>query len=92
MSLLSLILTFSILMWYCIDRLKLMWEDLSFGRYITMTVAAIFAGALCYAYKLDIVYALQLVEEVTVMGQVLTALLLMGGSSAISEVIQKIKV
>lgn len=92
MTLLGLILSFSILMWYCIDRLKLMWEGLAYGKYITMAVAAVFAAGLSYAYNLDIVYALELVQEVTPMGQVLTALLLMGGSSAISEVIQKIKV
>ena len=46
MTLLGLILSFSILMWYCIDRLKLMWEGLAYGKYITMAVAAVFAAGL----------------------------------------------
>ena len=92
MNLLGLIVSFSVLMWYCIDRFKLAWEGHPYGRYITMAVAAIFGFVLSFAYGLDLVYALGLVTEVTLVGKGLTALLLMGGSSAISEVIQKIKV
>ena len=92
MSLLGLIVSFSVLMWYCIDRMKLSWEGFAYGRYITMAVAAVFAFALSFAYNLDLVYALELVGEITPMGKVLTSLLLMGGSSAISEVIDKIKI
>ena len=91
MELTSLIISFATLMWYCIDRLKIMWEDCHYGRYITMTVAAIFAFALSFAYDLDIVCALGFMSNITTMGKILTSLLLMGGSSAISEIIERIK-
>ena len=91
MDLLALILMLSAVMWYVIDRIKDSWASLSWGKYITMAVAAVFGFALSFGYQLDIVYALGLVPEVGVVGQVLTALVLMGGSSAVSEIIAKVK-
>lgn len=91
MDLLALILMLSAVMWYVIDRVKPYWADLSWGKYITMSAAALFGFALTFGYQLDIVYALGLVPEVGVIGQVLTALVLMGGSSAVSEIISKVK-
>ena len=92
MDLLALILALSIVMWYCIDRVKPMWETLANGKYITMGVAAIFGFALAFSYGLDLVFALGLVTEASLMGKILTGLVLMGGSSAVSEIIGKVKV
>ena len=91
MDLLALILMLSSVMWYVIDRVKVNWAKLSWGKYITMVCAAAFGFALSFGYQLDIVYALGLVPEVGVIGQILTGLVLMGGSSAVSEVISKVK-
>ena len=91
MDLLALILMLSAVMWYVIDRVKPYWAELSWGKYLTMSVAAMFGFALSFGYRLDIVYALGLVPEVDVIGQILTALVLMGGSSAVSEIISKVK-
>lgn len=91
MEMLSVILAVSIIMWYIIDRLKHLWEKLSFANYVTMAVAAVFAFALAFGYHLDIMMALKVVSESSTMGTVMTALLLMGGSSAVSEIVSKIK-
>lgn len=91
MELLSMILMLSALMWYVIDRAKVMWADLSWGKYITMLVSACFGAAICYGYKLDIVYALGLSSDINIVGQALTVLVLMSGSSAVSEIIAKVK-
>ena len=91
MDLLALILMLSSVMWYVIDRIKGNWSTLSYGKYITMACAALFGFALSFGYNLDIVYALGLVPEVGVIGQILTGLVLMGGSSAVSEIIAKVK-
>lgn len=91
MDLLALILMLSAVMWYVIDRIKGNWASLSWGKYITMAVAAAFGFALSFGYQLDIIYALGLVPEVGVVGQILTGLVLMGGSSAVSEIITKVK-
>ena len=91
MDLLALIIMLSAVMWYVIDRVKPYWAEVSFGKYITMAVAALFGFALSFGYGLDIIYALGLVPEVGVIGQILTGLVLMGGSSAVSEIIAKVK-
>ena len=91
MKLLETILIISTLMWYVIDRIKPAWASVKCGHYITMAAAAVMAAAICVGYKLDIVYALGLSEGVEPIGIALTALLCMGGSSAVSEFIAKIK-
>jgi hypothetical protein len=91
MDLLSLILALSIIMWYVIDRLKPMWEAVSYSKYITMAIAALFGFGLSFSYTLDLVFALGFVDAVSVVGQILTALVLVGGSSAVSETIAAIK-
>jgi hypothetical protein len=91
MELMALILMLSAVMWYVIDRVKPYWAEVSYGKYITMGVAAAFGFALSFGYGLDIVYALGLVPEVGVIGQILTGLILMSGASAVSEIIAKVK-
>jgi hypothetical protein len=91
MEALSLIIALSAVLWYCIDRFKPMWENLSWGKYMTMLVAAVGSFALVFSFNLDIIAAIELVSEITVAGKVLTGLVLMSGSSAISEIITKIK-
>ena len=91
MEALSLIIALSAVLWYCIDRFKPMWENLSWGKYMTMLVAAVGSFALVFSFNLDIIAAIELVSEITIAGKVLTGLVLMSGSSAISEIIAKIK-
>ena len=56
-----------------------------------MIIAAAGSFALAFSFKLDLVYALELVENITPAGEVLTALVLMSGSSAVSEIITRVK-
>jgi hypothetical protein len=91
MTALALIIALSAVLWYCIDRFKPMWEDVSWGKYITILVAAAGSFGLVFSFDLDIVAALELVESVSIAGKVITGLVLMSGSSAISEIIAKVK-
>ena len=91
MDALALIIALSAVLWYCIDRFKPMWENVSWGKYITIAVAALGSFGLVFSFNLDIVTALGLVSEMTIAGNIITALVLMSGSSAISEIISKIK-
>ena len=68
-----------------------MWESVSWGKYITIAVAALGSFGLVFSFNLDIIAALGLVSEMTIAGNIITALVLMSGSSAISEIISKIK-
>ena len=91
MDALTLIIALSAVLWYCVDRFKPMWENVSWGKYITMLIAAAGSFSLVFSFNLDLVAALELVGEITVAGKILTGLVLMSGSSAISEIISRIK-
>lgn len=90
MEMLALIISLSIIMWYIIDRFKEMWEGTKYGKYITMAVSAVFAFAISFGFGVDIILALGLVQEGSVIGTVITALALMSGSSAVSEIIERV--
>lgn len=91
MDSLTLILALSAIIWYCIDRVKVMWANVPYGKYITTAMAGLLGAAAVFGYHLDLIQALGVVNEVTIIGQVVTVLGLMGGSSAISEIIARIK-
>ena len=92
MDALTLIIALSAVLWYCVDRFKPLWETLAWGKYVTMAVAAFGAFALVFSFNLDVLAAIALVSEITTAGKIITGLILMSGSSAISEIITKIKV
>ena len=91
MEMITLIIAMSAIMWYLIDRFKPLWSELSFGKYITIVISALFAFGLTFAFGLDLVFACGLFAEMTVAGQILTGFVLMSGSSAVAEIIERIK-
>lgn len=91
MEMLQIIIVVSVIMWYIIDRFKPLWENWKYGKYVTIALSAVFAFALAFGYKLDIMAALGVVAEASALGTVLTGLTLMGGSSAVSELIERVK-
>ena len=91
MDALTLIMALSAVLWYCIDRMKTIWSGLSWGKYITMTIAAIGSFGLAFGFDLDLLMAIGLIEKITLAGKIVTSFVLMSGSSAISEIIEKIK-
>lgn len=91
MEMLSLIFALSIIMWYVIDRFKPLWDKKSWGKYVTIAVAALFAFGLSFGFGLNLVFGLGLIDSVTIQDQILTGFALMSGSSALSEIIEKIK-
>ena len=92
MNSITLIMALSAVIWYVIDRCKPMWAEKAWGKYVTTGVAGILGAAVVFGYDLDIVCAMGMAAEMTVVGQILTVLSLMCGSSAISEIITRIKV
>lgn len=91
MEMLSLILALSAVLWFLVDRFKPLWEGLSFGKYITLLVAGIGAFALVFSFNLDLILACDLVEATTIAGKIMTGLVLMSGSSAVAEIIERVK-
>ena len=91
MDMLGLIFSLSMIMWYIIDRFKPLWEEFTYGKYITMSISAAAGFALVFSLGLDILVGLGLLTSITMAGQIMTGFVLMAGSSAISEVISLIK-
>ena len=88
---LTLIIALSAVLWFIVDKFKPLWAEKSWGKYITMAVSAIGGFGLTFAFGLDLICACGLVENLTLAGQILTGLILMSGSSAVAEVIERIK-
>lgn len=91
MEMLSLILALSAVLWFLVDRFKPIWEGLSFGKYITLLVAGIGAFTLVFSFNLDLILACGLVKATTIAGKIMTGLVLMSGSSAVAEIIERVK-
>lgn len=91
MQMLTLLLALSAIIWYVVDRAKPLWANLSWGKYLTIAVVAVLAAAAVFTYGLDILCAVAVTETVTIVGEILTVLVLMSGSSAVSEVVSRIK-
>ncbi|MBR3295538.1 MAG: hypothetical protein IKI62_04765, partial [Clostridia bacterium] len=84
------ILSFSLIIWILIDRFKGLWENCRFKSYITSAVALVLGVAVAVFYKLDIVVALGLADVVSPLGIMFTALALMGGSSCVAEIMERV--
>ena len=91
MEMLTLIVALSAVLWYVVDRFKTGWDALPYGKWITVIVAGIGSFCLVFSFGLDLIFACGLVDSVSMAGQILTGFVLMSGSSAISEVIARIK-
>ena len=91
MNKLTLIFALSTIIWYIVDRVKPVWAKLKYSKYITIGLAAVLSCIVTIVYNLDIIYGFELVESPNIVGNILTALLMMSSSSAIAEVINKIK-
>ena len=91
MEMLTLIIALSAVLWYVVDRFKSGWDALPYGKWITVIIAGIGSFCLVFSFGLDLIFACGLVDSVSMAGQILTGFVLMSGSSAISEVIARIK-
>lgn len=84
------IISFSIIVWIFLDRLKKLWQSNKYSSIITSGLALLFGLAIAFLYNLDLVAELSLSEQPTILGHIFTGLAIMGGSSCINELLQKI--
>lgn len=90
MDMLVLIVALSTIMWYIINRFKPLWNELKYGRYITIAIAAIFGFGLAFGLGVDLLFAMGLIETVTIIGKIITGFTLMAGSSAVAEILEAV--
>jgi hypothetical protein len=87
MDTLTYVLTLSTVMWYVIDRVKKLWADLSWGRWITVALAIIAGMGISFGLNIDVLFSLGVLETAGVVGKIVTGLALASGASGISELI-----
>ena len=92
MSSIALILSLSAIIWYIVDRCKPVWQGYSWSKYVTSAVAGALGAAVVFGYNLDLIHAMGIVNNISIVGQIITVFAFMCGSSAISEIIARIKV
>ena len=85
------ILAFSAILWVFIDRAKKLWAELSWGRWITTSLAVIGGFLLAFGYGLDLLQAVGLTDTITIGGQVFAGLAVAAGSSCINEILDKVQ-
>ena len=88
---LTLLFVLSTIIWFVIDRVKPFWNGLSWGKYVTIAVAAVLGAVVVFTYGIDILVALAVTNQVTIVGEILSTLVIMSGSSALSELLALIK-
>lgn len=91
MSLVGQIIAFSLVIWFCIDRIKFLWSDYSWGKYITLVLSIGLGEAFAFCFNLDFIYAVELFSEVTIAGKIFTGIILSAGASPIAELVETIK-
>lgn len=90
-EMLTLLFVLSTIIWFVIDRVKPFWSGLSYGKYVTIAVAAVLGAVVVFTYGIDILVALAVTNQVTIVGEILSTLVIMSGSSALSELLALIK-
>lgn len=90
-EMLTLLFVLSTIIWFVIDRVKPFWSGLSCGKYVTIAVAAVLGAVVVFTYGIDILVALAVTNQVTIVGEILSTLVIMSGSSALSELLALIK-
>ena len=89
MDMIMIIVALSTILWYVIDNLKeKIWAGTKYSSYITIIAAALGSFALVFGYGLDAIYALGIVDHVSTIGEILTALAMMSGSAVVSEIVE----
>ena len=93
MEAVTLLLTFSGMVWYIIDRIKPLWSSVSWGKWITVGVSGLLCGLGTWSLNLNIFAALGFEPVLPAVAQyVITTIILMSGSSCVSEILEKFKV
>lgn len=90
-EMMTLLFVLSTIIWFVIDRAKPLWAALSWGKYVTIALAAVLGAVVVFTYGIDILVALAVTSQVTVVGEILSTLIIMSGSSALSELLELIK-
>jgi hypothetical protein len=86
----AILIIFSLVLWWAIDRVKKAWERLPCASLVTSMVALAIGLALAFAQNLDLLFALSLTDAPGFVGRIFAGVALMAGSSGINELLDKL--
>lgn len=92
MTILAQISGFSLVLWFCVDRVKILWNKYSWGKYITLCLSIALGEVLAFGFKLDFIYGTELFDSVSIIGMIVTGIILSAGASPIAELVEMLKV
>lgn len=90
MNEMTTIVILSTILWLLVDWLKPLWEQVKGAKYITMGIALVGAIAITVTFGLDLLLAIGVSNEYTVIGAVFAALSMTAGSGMLNEIIKAI--
>lgn len=82
---LTIIALLGLVIWNLIDFFKVYWKDAPYSRWITLGASALMSFGCAFTFNLDIINAIIPSLPVSILGTIITALSLMGGSSFLSK-------
>lgn len=90
MNEMTTIIILSTILWLIVDWLKPLWEKVNGAKYITMALALVGSVAITFTFKLDLLLAIGVSDQYTVIGAVFAALSMTAGSGMLNEIIKAI--
>ncbi len=74
------------IMWLFIDWAKPLWTSSAYARYISIAVALAGAAAITATFGLDLLVAIGIAADVTIVGHVFAALAIAAGSALLNQI------
>lgn len=91
MDKLTIILCLSAVIWFILDRAKYLWSNCKYGKWVTFGSSLVLSCVSAFLLNLDLLNALSIISEITVIGKIFTALAISSGSSVVAELITFVK-
>ena len=89
------IIVFAVVVWWIIDQVKRVYPVLkipeNWQKIVTIVLAVAMGAGCAWGYKLDLLLELAITDTVTFGGQVFAGVAIAAGSSAVFELVEKMK-
>lgn len=85
------ILALATILWVLIDWVKPLYENLKCSRYITIGISVVCGMLQAFMFKLDLLTAIGVLDNVSIWGTIYAGLVISGGSALVNKVLNAIK-
>lgn len=85
------ILALTTILWVFIDWIKPLYENFKYSRYVTIAISVVCGMLQAFMFKLDLLTAIGIMEEVSIWGTIYAGLVISGGSALVNKVLDAVK-